>query len=303
MTIHIAPHVQQAIQNKTPVVALESTIISHGMPYPTNLETARSLEKIIVENGATPATIGIIQGEMIIGISESQLQLLANPQSNVFKAATKDLGFVAALTRNGGTTVSATMFLAAQAGIHVFATGGIGGVHRGVQDSFDISSDLIEFTQSPVAVVSAGCKAILDIPKTLEYLETIGVSVAGLGCSEFPAFYSRMSGQKVQQKYESVEQIAQAFAFDRKTGRRHGMLVANPIPESAEIPAQEVNAWIQDALRELLDAGVTGKEVTPFLLSYLGKKSQGRTLTANIALAQNNARVAAKLAYEINKAL
>jgi pseudouridine-5'-phosphate glycosidase len=303
MIIRIAPHVQKSLDNKLPIVALESTIISHGMPFPTNLETARSLEKIIFDNGATPATIGIIDGDIVVGLSEKELQILANPESNTYKAATKDLGFVHALKRNGGTTVSATMFIAAKVGIHVFATGGIGGVHRGVQETSDISSDLIEFTQSPVVVVSAGCKAILDIPRTLEHLETIGVTVAGFQCQEFPAFYSRTSGQKVQQKFETLEQIAGAFAFDRLIGRRHGILVANPIPAHAEIPAKEVDAWITEALAELQNAQVSGKEVTPFLLSFLGKKSEGKTLAANIALVQNNAQVAAKLASAIAAAL
>ncbi len=299
MKIRVAPHVKSAIKEKRPVVALESTIISHGMPYPTNIETAKKCEATVLENGATPATIGVIHGEIVVGLGSDELEILANPKSNAFKIASKDIAFAMATERHGGTTVSATMFVAALCGINVFATGGIGGVHRGVESSMDISSDLLEFTQSPVAVVSAGCKAILDIPRTLEYLETIGVSVIGYECQEFPAFYSRQSGKLLALGNASIQDIAKSFLNDRALNRKNGILVANPIPVEFEIPMHEVQVWIDLALAELRAQKISGKEVTPFLLGKLGAQSQNRTLASNIALVLNNSRIAAKLACQI----
>lgn len=302
MKIMISEEVKESLKNNGPVVALESTIISHGMPHPTNIETALRCEQTIREHGAVPATIGIIEGEIVVGANHQQLETLAHPASNAFKVATKDLGFVIATRRTGGTTVSATMMLAALAGIRVFATGGIGGVHRGVENTMDISSDLLEFTQSPVAVVSAGCKAILDIPRTLEYLETIGVPVVGFNCNEFPAFYSQKSGEHLALKNASIKDIAKSYLTDRALGRKNGILVANPIPAEFEIPFGEVMVWINSALEELKQKNVTGKEVTPFLLSKLGTQSKNRTLASNIALVVNNSRVAAQLALELSRA-
>jgi pseudouridine-5'-phosphate glycosidase len=301
MKIRFSTEVEKALKSQRPVVALESTIISHGMPYPTNIETAQKCENAIAANGATPATIGIIEGEVVVGLSQKELEILANPKNSPLKIASKDLAFAIAAKRNGGTTVSATMFIAAHVGISVFATGGIGGVHRGVENTMDISSDLQEFTQSPVAVVSAGCKAILDIARTLEYLETLGVPVIGFECENFPAFYSRESGEKLALKNASIKDIALSYKIDRALNRKNGILVANPIPIENEIPMTEVMIWISEALAELNRNNIAGKEVTPFLLAKLGAQSQNRTLASNIALVINNCNVAAKLAIELTQ--
>jgi pseudouridine-5'-phosphate glycosidase len=301
MKIRFSNAVEQALKKNVPIVALESTIISHGMPYPTNIETAQKCESAVVSNGAVPATIGVIEGDIVVGLSPKEIETLANPKNNPLKIASKDLAFALATKRNGGTTVSATMFIAAQVGISVFATGGIGGVHRGVENTMDISSDLQEFTQSAVAVVSAGCKAILDIPRTLEYLETLGVPVMGFECDNFPAFYSRESGEKLALKNASIKDIATSYKIDRALKRKNGILVANPIPSTSEIPMNEVMVWINEALADLQKNNITGKEVTPFLLERLGAKSQNRTLASNIALVINNCNVAARLAVELTK--
>jgi pseudouridine-5'-phosphate glycosidase len=294
--LHLGDTVAAALRDGRAVVALESTIFTHGMPHPRNIETALEVEAIVRSEGAVPATIGVIGGRLIVGLTPQEITALGSEKGPVFKAAAKDLAFVLASGQNGGTTVSATMLCAHLAGIRVFATGGIGGVHREAESTFDISSDLLQFATTPVAVVSAGCKSILDIPKTLEYLETIGVPVIGFETDDFPAFHSRTSGETLALSTSELAIIAKAYRLDRKMDRTNGILVANPIPREFEIPQAEIGAWITTALLELKKASVRGKEVTPFLLSAIGKLSGGRALEANIALVKHNARIAARLA-------
>jgi pseudouridine-5'-phosphate glycosidase len=294
--LHLGDTVAAALRDGHGVVALESTIFTHGMPYPRNIETALEVEAGVRAEGAVPATIGIIEGRVVVGLTEAEITRLGSGREPVFKTAAKDLAFILASRQNGGTTVSATMLSAHLAGIRVFATGGIGGVHREAETTFDISSDLLQFTTTPVAVVSAGCKSILDIPKTLEYLETVGVPVVGFETDEFPAFHSRSSGEKLPLHTSELKTIAKAYRLDREMRRSNGILVANPIPRESEIAQEEIGAWISQALAELRQLHIRGKEVTPFLLSAIGKLSGGRALEANIALVKNNARVAARLA-------
>lgn len=277
------------------IVALESTIITHGMPWPRNLETARAVEAAVRAEGAVPATIAVIEGVIRIGLEPEALEHLAQAKS-VAKLSRADLAACLATGGTGATTVAATMICAAQAGIEVFATGGIGGVHRGAEESFDISADLQELAQTPVSVVAAGAKAILDLPKTLEVLETLGVPVIAVGQRGFPAFWSRDSGLNAPLRMDGPETIAKAQRLRRALGLPGGQLIANPIPAADEIPAGVLAPLIAQALREAAIQGITGKAVTPFLLDRLLTLTEGRTLVANIALVLNNARFGARLA-------
>lgn len=295
-TLVIAPEVASALAAGTPVVALESTIISHGMPYPTNVAMATEVEQIVRSNGAVPATIAVLAGRCHIGLDPSQLELLAS-DPDVHKATTRDLPWLIATGSHGATTVAATMRLAALAGIRVFATGGIGGVHRGAATSFDISADLTEMAVTPVAVVSAGIKSILDIGSTLEHLETLGVPVIVNGSDEFPSFYSRRSGLAAPRRVDGPHQIAQFMAAAWHSLRLHtGISIANPIPADDEIPADEIQGVIDEALAELDARGISGQDVTPFLLGRIVEQTGGRSLIANLALVRHNAAVAAQIA-------
>ncbi len=293
--LDVLPEVSKALLKGKPVVALESTIITHGMPYPQNADMAAKVETIIRAEGAVPATIAVIDGRLKIGLSDDERTALAQVKG-AMKLSRADLGFAMSEGKTGGTTVAATMIAAALAGIKVFATGGIGGVHKGAETSFDVSADLEEFSLSPVIVVCAGAKAILDLDKTFEVLETKGVPVVGFGVDELPAFWSRQSGLKAPLRLNTPEQIAH-FQHQRQTlGITGGMLIANPIPQASEIPQAEMNRYIDQALREALESGIKGKAVTPWLLSRLVEITQGRSLVANIALVENNARLAARIA-------
>ncbi|MBD9647175.1 pseudouridine-5'-phosphate glycosidase [Ensifer sp. ENS09] len=282
-----------------PIVALESTIITHGMPYPGNLNMARSVEAIIREQGAVPATIAVIHGLLHIGLDDAKLEELAKTQG-AMKVSRADLAFAIAERRTGATTVAATMIAAARAGIRVFATGGIGGVHRGAELSFDISADLDELARTGVIVVCAGAKAILDIPKTLEVLETRGVPVVTYDSEIFPAFWSRDSGLKSPLMLNSPAAIANFQTMREQLGVEGGMLVANPVPEAAEIPREEMEIYIARALDNAENDEITGKAVTPYLLSNLFEMTEGRSLETNIALVENNARLAGEIAVALN---
>ncbi len=298
MIIH--PEVQEALLQGKGVVALESTIISHGMPYPENITTARALEGIVRSAGAVPATIAILGGKILIGLNDEQLEILST-NNEVHKVSRRDLPVVIAQKKHGATTVAATMYLANLAGIHIFATGGIGGVHRGAQTSFDISADLAELGMTNVAVICAGAKAILDLSLTLERLETLGVPVLGYQTEEFPAFYSRKSGLKLDQRINTPGEFADILRVKWNLGISGGVVVANPIPEDAEIPAEKIHDTIETALKEADTLGIKGKEITPFLLDRVKHLTSGKSLTANIALVKNNARLAAQIAVEYAK--
>ncbi|AUH63923.1 pseudouridine-5'-phosphate glycosidase [Paracoccus zhejiangensis] len=292
-----SPEVQAALDAGQPVVALESTIITHGMPWPDNLDMARKVEAAIREGGAVPATIAIMGGRIHIGMDDAALEALAKtPPAEVMKLSRADLPVCIANGRTGATTVAATMICAALAGIRVFATGGIGGVHRGAELSFDISADLQELAISPVTVVAAGAKAILDLPKTLEVLETLGVPVIAYGQDQFPAFWSRKSGLAAPLRMDTPAQIAAAADMRAALGLPGGQLVANPIPEGDEIAAAIINPVIEQALAEAAAQGIAAKSVTPFLLSRIFELTEGRSLASNIALVLNNARLAAQIA-------
>ncbi len=293
--LHFSPEVAKARAEGRPLVALESTIITHGMPYPQNVETARAVEDEVRTAGAVPATIAVLEGRLHIGLTSEELELLAQA-TGVAKLSRADFAAALATGRTGATTVAATMIAARAAGIEVFATGGIGGVHRGAEQSFDISADLQELAQTAVTVVAAGAKAILDIPKTLEVLETLGVPVIAVGQDAFPAFWSRDSGLPAPLRMDDAAAIARAQVLRGALGLRGGQLVANPIPEADEIPAPELASAIAAATAEAEAQGVTGKQVTPFLLGRIFELTEGRSLTANIALVRNNARLAAAIA-------
>jgi pseudouridine-5'-phosphate glycosidase len=293
--VEILPEVQQALAAGRPVVALESTIITHGMPAPRNLETARAVTSEVRAGGAVPATIALLGGRIRIGLEPHELERLAGARE-VAKVSRADLAAVLAAGGTGSTTVAATMICAALAGIRVFATGGIGGVHRGAEQSFDVSADLQELARTPVAVVCAGAKAILDLPKTLEVLETLGVPVVGYGCDDLPAFYSRASGLAVPLRRDSATEIAGLMRAKWELGLGGGLVVANPIPAEAEIPAAEIAGHIETALAEAAAQGIQGKAVTPFLLARLEELSGGASLEANVALVLNNARLATEIA-------
>jgi pseudouridine-5'-phosphate glycosidase len=290
-----SPEVAAARAAGRPIVALESTIITHGMPWPQNVETARAVEDEIRTAGAVPATLALMAGRIHIGLTPEELQTLGQAR-DVMKVSRADLAACLAMGRTGATTVAATMICAHLAGISVFATGGIGGVHRGAEVSFDISADLAEFSLTPVTVVGAGAKAILDLPKTLEVLETYGVPVIAYGQDDFPAFWSRSSGLKAPLRMDSAAQIAASHQMRAKLEVAGGQFVANPIPHDAEIPRAEIDPFINQALVEAATQGITAKAVTPFLLQRIFELTQGRSLTCNIALVKNNARLAAQIA-------
>jgi pseudouridine-5'-phosphate glycosidase len=297
----VAPAVQDALAAGKPVVALESTIITHGMPYPDNSRMAGDVEATIIAEGAVPATIAIVDGRLKIGLSAQEREALAQVKG-AMKLSRADLAFALSEGRTGGTTVAATMLAAHLAGIKVFATGGIGGVHKGAELSFDISADLEELGRTPVIVVSAGAKAILDIEKTLEVLETKGVPVVVYGADVLPAFWSRQSQIKAPLRLDTPDAIAKFQAARDTIGVVGGMLITNPIPEASEIPAEIMSGYISEAIARATKKGVTGKAVTPFLLSELLDLTKGESLKANIALVENNARLAAKIAVSLVKA-
>ena len=299
--LDISPEVQAALKEHKPVVALESTIISHGMPYPQNVETALNVEKIIRENGAVPATIAIIGGRLKAGLSKEEIEHLGKTGTAVTKASRRDLPVLCAKGRDGATTVATTMIIAAMAGISVFATGGVGGVHRGAEVTMDISADLEELGRTNVMVVCAGAKSILDLGLTLEYLETKGVPVIGYGTSELPAFYTRKSGFGVDYRLDTPEELAAAFAAKMKMGLQGGMLVTNPIPEEYSMDPDRINAAIEQALAEAAEKGVKGKATTPFLLAKVKELTGGDSLNSNIRLVYNNAALAAKTAKALKE--
>ncbi len=297
--LDIAPEVQRALSEGMPVVALESTIISHGMPYPKNVETALLVEQTIRENGAVPATIAVIGGRLKAGLSREEIEYLGKTGRGVAKASRRDLPALVARGADGATTVATTMIIAHMAGIRIFATGGIGGVHRGAETTMDISADLEELANTPVMVVCAGAKAILDLGLTLEYLETKGVPVIGYGTGELPAFYTRESGYSVDYRVDSPAELADVYRAQRALGYRGGMLVTNPIPAEYAMDKTVIDAAIEQALRESVEQGVKGKEVTPFLLARVVELTGGDSLESNIQLVLNNARLAAKTAAEL----
>lgn len=298
--LEINEEVKKALEEGKPVVALESTIISHGMPYPRNVETALNVEKIIRDNGAIPATIAILGGKLKVGLTNEEIEYLGKAE-NVIKTSRRDIPFIVSKKLDGATTVASTMILANLAGIKVFATGGIGGVHRGAQETFDISADLEELAKTNVAVVCAGCKSILDIGLTLEYLETHGVPVVGFKTAELPAFYTIKSGFKVDYKVESEEELASALKAKWDLDLKGGAVVANPIPSEFAMDYDEITTAIENAVKEADEKGIRGKESTPFLLSKVKDITKGKSLDANIELVYNNAKVGARLAVELSK--
>lgn len=296
LPLHFSPEVAKARDAGTPIVALESTIITHGMPWPQNVDTAREVEQVIRDNGATPATIAVMDGQLHIGLTEEELTQLGQAK-DVAKLSRADIAVCIATGGTGATTVAATMIAAHLAGIRVFATGGIGGAHRGAETSFDISADLHELAKTPVTVVAAGAKAILDIPKTLEILETLGVPVIAFGQDEFPAFWSQSSGITAPLRIDDPAGIARAMEHRIQMGLSGGQLVANPIPQDAEIPKAIITPVIEDALIAAETQGISAKSVTPFLLDRIFHATSGASLKANIALVKNNAQLAARIAF------
>ena len=294
--LDFSPEVSAALAAGKPVVALESTIISHGMPYPQNVETALRVEATIRENRATPATIAIIGGRLKAGLTPEEIEYLGRKGREVAKASRRDLPVLVARGEDGATTVTTTMIIAHMAGIKVFATGGIGGVHRGAETTMDISADLEELAQTPVMVICAGAKSILDLGLTLEYLETKGVPVIGFGTEELPAFYTRRSGFKVDYRIDTPEELAKAFKAKLDMGLQGGMLVTNPIPEEYSIDPDRINKAIDQAIAECNERGIKGKDTTPFLLARIKDITGGDSLASNIQLVLNNARLAAKTA-------
>ena len=292
----VNPEVAAAIAAGTPVVALESTIISHGMPYPQNVETALNGERIIRENGAVPATIAIIGGRLKAGLTAEEIEYFGKKGQAIHKASRRDLAVLCARGEDGATTVTTTMIIAHMAGIKIFATGGIGGVHRGAETTMDISADLEELGQTPVMVVCAGAKSILDLGLTLEYLETKGVPVIGYGTEELPAFYTRQTGFGVDYRIDTPEELAAAFKASNEMGLKSGMLVTNPIPEEYAMPLDVINAAIDQAIAECNAQGIHGKATTPFLLARVAELTGGDSLASNIRLVYNNAKVAAQTA-------
>jgi pseudouridine-5'-phosphate glycosidase len=299
--LDVAPEVAEAVKAGKPVVALESTIISHGMPYPQNVETALNVEKVIRDNGAIPATIAIIGGRLKAGLSREEIEYLGKTGAGVTKVSRRDLPVIVAKGMDGATTVATTMIIAAMAGIKIFATGGIGGVHRGAQQTFDISADLEELAMTNVTVVCAGAKAILDLPLTLEYLETKGVPVIGFGTKELPAFYTRTSGLSVDYEIDTPAELAKTIYVKHDLGMQGGILVTNPIPEQYSMDPAVINKAIDEAIEEAAKKGIKGKETTPFLLAKVKELTGGDSLDSNIQLVYNNAALAAKTAVELSK--
>jgi pseudouridylate synthase len=295
-----SPEVADARSAKKPIVALESTIITHGMPFPRNVETALTVEDAVREMGAVPATIAVIDGRLRVGLERREIDRLGQLSGGVVKASRRDLALVAARKGSAGTTVAATMFIAGLAGIEIFATGGIGGVHRGAEETFDISADLVELSRTRVAVVCAGAKSILDIGKTLEFLETQGVAVVGYRTDEFPAFYARSSGFKLEHRCDGLHDLARTIRLQRDIGPG-GLLIANPVPHDHALEEAAIEARIAEAVAEAKAQGVGKKEATPFLLKRVVELTGGQSLTANIALIRNNAMLAAQAAVELMK--
>jgi pseudouridylate synthase len=292
------PEVAEGRMTKRPIVALESTIITHGLPYPQNIETARSVEEAVRAAGAVPATIAVIDGRFRVGLTGQEIERLGQLTGGVVKASRRDLGPVAARKGSAGTTVAATMFIAELAGLEIFATGGIGGVHRGAEETFDISADLVELSRTRVAVVCAGAKSILDIEKTLEFLETQGVAIVGYRTDEFPAFYSRSSGFKLEHRCDGLHDLARMIRLQRDIGPG-GLLIANPIPDAHALEEHAIEEHIAEAVAEAKEQGVAKKEATPFLLRRVVELTGGRSLEANIALIKSNAVLAAQAAVEL----
>jgi pseudouridylate synthase len=295
ISLLVRDDVAAALEAGRPIVALESTVIAHGLPRPQNLETALAMETAVREEGAVPATIAIMKGSVVVGMSSEQLATFS-ATDGIAKVSRADLAAVRAARKTGATTVAATMLIAARAGIPVFATGGIGGVHRGAELSFDISADLAEIARTPVAVVCAGAKAILDLPRTLEVLETLGVPVVGYRTNKFPGFYVEDSGLPLQARLDAPDEAARLMQIHWELGLTSGIVLCNPPPPGSALQKDEVDAWIAQALQSAADAGIRGKAVTPYLLDYLAKASHGQTLETNIALLVNNARIAAQIA-------
>jgi pseudouridylate synthase len=297
--LHIHPEVQQALATNKPVVALESTIISHGMPYPKNVETALAVEQVVRDNGAIPATIAIMNGKCHVGLSAEQVEFFGK-EKNVWKVSLRDMPYVISKNLYGATTVAATMRIASMAGIQLFVTGGIGGVHREAERTMDISADLTEMAQTSVAVVSAGVKSILDIGLTLEYLETMGIPVVTYGQDEFPSFYSRKSGFTSPLRLDTTTEIAALLKTKWELGLSGSVLIANPVPAAQEIATDEMEEHILLALNAAKEKNITGKEVTPFILQYIANHTKGESLEANIALIKHNAKVGAEIAVAIS---
>lgn len=297
--LDINPEVKEALDSGKPVVALESTIISHGMPYPQNVETALNVERIIRENGAVPATIAIIGGRLKAGLTPDEIEYFGKKGPEITKASRRDLAMLCAKGEDGACTVTTTMMIAHMAGIRVFATGGIGGVHRGAETTMDISADLEELAQTPVMVICAGCKSILDIGLTLEYLETHGVPVIGMGTEDMPAFYTSKSGFKVDYKVDSPEELANFFRTHIELGMKGGILVGNPIPDEYSMDPEVINPAIDQAIRECNELGIKGKATTPFLLAKVKELTGGDSLDSNIQLVYNNAKIAAQTAAHL----
>jgi len=295
-TLHISGEVGASLSNNNPIVALESTVIAHGLPRPTNLETARKLETVVSEAGATPATIAIIDGQPHIGLNDEQLELLATSR-DIKKVSIRDLSIALAQKWNGATTVASTCWIAHRAGIKVFATGGIGGVHRGSLP--DVSADLPQLAQTPIVVVCSGAKIVLDLSATREWLETFGVTVVGYQCDEMPAFYSRRSGLSVDVRVESATDVAELFKAQQRLEMRSAILVTVPVPVEFELPLEDTERVLAGALQEAEQLSITGRDVTPFLLAQMSERSGGATLKANIALLKNNARIAAEIAKAV----
>ncbi|MGI9262957.1 MAG: pseudouridine-5'-phosphate glycosidase [Woeseiaceae bacterium] len=296
--LHVHPDVWDALESNRPVVALESTIISHGMPYPRNVETALQVEETVRENGATPATIAILDGKLRVGLRQSEIERLGKAGSEVTKTSRRDLPFIVSQKQDGATTVATTILIAEMAGIRVMATGGIGGVHRGVEKTMDISADLEELARCTMAVVCAGIKSVLDVGRTLEYLETVGVPVVGFQTDAVPAFYARDSEFAVDYRVDDGAAAAAALRAKMQLGVDGAILVTNPVPEKHALEASEINRLIDAAIIAMDEEGVTGKDTTPYLLARIAEKSGGQSLDANIALVINNARVAAGIAVE-----
>ncbi len=293
--------VREALENNKPVVALESTIISHGMPYPKNVETALMVEDEVRRNGAVPATIAIINGRLKAGLSKDEIEYFGKKGLAITKTSRRDIPTIIAKKEDGATTVAATMIVAAMAGIDIFATGGVGGVHRNAQTTFDISADLDEFTKTGVLVVCAGAKAILDLPLTMEYLETKGVNVVGYTTEELPAFYTRKSGLKVTWRLDTPSDIAETWKVQKDIYPNTGLLVTNPIPEEYSMDADYINKEIDEAIKEMNALGIKGKETTPYLLDKIQKLTGGESLEANIKLVLNNAKLASQIACAMKK--
>ena len=296
--IVFSPQVEDALKNDIPIVGLESSLISHGMPYPHNYETALAMEEIVKSAGVVPATIALMDGKIKVGLEKEEIRLLATTSDSI-KVTTKDLSSCLREKKIGGTTVASSMKICTLSGIKVFSTGGIGGVHRGVESTLDISADLVELTRSRVAVVCSGCKSILDIPKTLEYLETMGVQIIGYRTKKFPSFFSEDSEEKLSYSCETTKEIAELIMINNEINYTGGIIVANPVPAKFSVDNEYIEMIIQDTLKDLEQQNIKGKEVTPFILSGIVEKTKGESLLSNIELAKNNAAVAAQIAKDL----